>query len=366
MQLFINNWSSALAAPATAEAGSLSVSPSDAAALVGLVGGDYYLLTLAARDANGLESGHEVVKVTAAASGALTVQRGQEGTAARAWLEGVVVSARLTKGTLEALRDSSGPTGGDFLTRANFVDQVTNGALGKQSPIGIFARDDVGACIVAPGSNALKAMLPWLTTALMLERVLVGPYEFAGGNRSGISLNADGMVSLNTGTAAAVSSQSSLFASARVSNAAHVAPGSFVMAPIRASALSGGAQRYALSIELYLPPYGVVAFNYGIDASESLWSIRWLDSVGAEQTFLTTRPFSALGLSFPRIEILGSNMVCKEGGVTIHTIPLAALQKNESASMSFGCVVSLYKAVGTAPVLIGLGDPSGQLILNPV
>src|SRR3990167_6090412 len=108
MQLFINNWFAVLTAPATASAVSLSVPLADAAKLTGLGAGDYYLLTLAALDGAGIETAWEIVKVTASASGVLTVQRGQEGTAARDWVSASVISARATKGTLEALRAGSG------------------------------------------------------------------------------------------------------------------------------------------------------------------------------------------------------------------------------------------------------------------
>lgn len=111
MQLFINNWSAVLTAPATASAVSLSVPLADAAKLTGLGGGDHYLLTLAELDGNGVETAWEAIKVTDSALGALTVLRGQEGTTARDWAAAAVISARVTKGTLEALRDTPGPAG---------------------------------------------------------------------------------------------------------------------------------------------------------------------------------------------------------------------------------------------------------------
>lgn len=108
MQLFINNWSAVLTGPATASAVSLSVPLADAAKLTGLGGGDHYLLTLAALDGAGIETAWEIVKVTAVVAGVLTVQRAQEGTAARDWVSASVISARATKGTLEALAVASG------------------------------------------------------------------------------------------------------------------------------------------------------------------------------------------------------------------------------------------------------------------
>lgn len=111
MQRFINNWSAVLAAPVTASAVSLSVPLADAAKLTGLGSGDYYLLTLAEVNQAGQEVAWEVVKVTAAADGVLTVERGIEG-AAREWLAGAAVSARVTAGTLASLRDAAQAGGG--------------------------------------------------------------------------------------------------------------------------------------------------------------------------------------------------------------------------------------------------------------
>ena len=70
-------------------------------------------------------------------------------------------------------------------------------------------------------------------------------------------------------------------------------------------------------------------------------------------------------MSYLAITISGGNMVCKVDGVTVHTIPLANIYKDESTPASFGVSVNLYKVTGNTPILIGLGTPSGQLVLNP-
>lgn len=100
MQLFINNWSAALSAPASFSAVQLSVSPALAAKLSGLGAGAYYLLTLATVDGAGTETSFEVVKVTAQAAGLLEVERAQEGTVAVNWAADARISARLTAGSL--------------------------------------------------------------------------------------------------------------------------------------------------------------------------------------------------------------------------------------------------------------------------
>lgn len=111
MQLFINNWSTSLTVAAPAEAVQLSVPPIEAAKLIGLGTGDHYLLTLFEGDpSTGEELRREIVRATAVSGGAITVERGQEDTIAQVWDAGLLIEARLTKATMETLRDSGGPT----------------------------------------------------------------------------------------------------------------------------------------------------------------------------------------------------------------------------------------------------------------
>lgn len=100
MQRFINNWSTVLTAPATTAAASLSVPLTDAAKLIGLGAGDYYLLTLTIVDGSGAETAWEIVRVTGAAGGVLAVDRAQEGTDALELAAGTRISARITAATL--------------------------------------------------------------------------------------------------------------------------------------------------------------------------------------------------------------------------------------------------------------------------
>lgn len=111
MQLWINNWSAALLQPVSAESAMLEVDPSAAARLSGLGAGDHYLLTLIGTDELGNEIAWEIVRVTAAVSGSLTIERGQEGSAAMAWPSGAAVEMRITAGAMSALRDTPGPAG---------------------------------------------------------------------------------------------------------------------------------------------------------------------------------------------------------------------------------------------------------------
>lgn len=102
-RLFLDNWTTFLEAPAATADSTLSVGTEAAARLTGLVDGDFYAVTLSRiEEVEGQlrEIAWEVVHVTAKAGGGLTVLRGQEGTTAIDWLEGEMVSVRLTSAAL--------------------------------------------------------------------------------------------------------------------------------------------------------------------------------------------------------------------------------------------------------------------------
>lgn len=162
MQLFINNWATMLTAPAGASAGTFSVPLADAEKLTGLGAGDHYLLTLAEVDGNGLETAWEIVKVTGAASGVLTVLRAQEGTAARDWASAAVISARVTKGSLEVLQESTGTAVGDAAPQP--LGTASPGASAAASREDhVHAKPtaaDIGAATTAQGTKADTAVQP--------------------------------------------------------------------------------------------------------------------------------------------------------------------------------------------------------------
>ena len=173
MQLFINNWSAALTAPATASAVSLSVPLADAAKLTGLGGGDHYLLTLAELDGNGLETAWEIVKVTGAASGVLTVHRAQEGTTALDWVSASAISSRATKGTLEALRAGTGTSVGDDVPQALGVASPGSSAAASRQDH-VHAKPtaaDIGAATTAQGAKADTAVQPAALTSGLAGKV---------------------------------------------------------------------------------------------------------------------------------------------------------------------------------------------------
>lgn len=111
-RLFVNNWKATLTAELAMGGLELSVDAAQAAKLVGLGTGDYYLLTLVAVDVAGAETAWEIVKVTAQAGGVLTIVRAQEGTVANLWPSGSRIAARLTAGDMSTLRDAAGSGGG--------------------------------------------------------------------------------------------------------------------------------------------------------------------------------------------------------------------------------------------------------------
>lgn len=162
MQRFINNWSAVLTAPATASAVSLSVPLADAAKLVGLGAGDHYLLTLAELDGNGLETAWEIVKVTGAASGVLTVLRDQEGTGARDWAAASVISARATKGTFEVLQESTGTAVGDAAPQPlGIAAPGVAAAASREDHVHTKpTAADIGAATSAQGAKADTAVQP--------------------------------------------------------------------------------------------------------------------------------------------------------------------------------------------------------------
>lgn len=173
MQLFTNNWSAVLTAPAAASAASLSVPLADAAKLTGLGAGDHYLLTLAEVDGNGLETAWEIVKVTGSASGALTVLRAQEGTAARDWASASVISARATKGTFEVLQESTGTAVGDAAPQP--LGTASPGAAAAASREDhVHAKPtaaDIGAATAAQGAKADTAVQPEALTSGLAGKV---------------------------------------------------------------------------------------------------------------------------------------------------------------------------------------------------
>jgi hypothetical protein len=103
-QLFANFAQTTLEAALTVGGLSLTINSGDVSKFPVLAGGDYYFLTLF----DG-EQDPEIVKVTAAASEVLTIQRAQESTNSAAWAVGTVALLAMTaaqaQATLAAVAD---------------------------------------------------------------------------------------------------------------------------------------------------------------------------------------------------------------------------------------------------------------------
>lgn len=168
MQLFINNWASSLTLPATASAVQLSVPEADANRLTGLGTGDHYLLTLAIRDVNGIETAWEVVRVTGHTAGVLDVLRGQEGTTALELEAATAISARLTQATMETLRDSANPALGDTAAQPlGAAAAGTSPAASRADHVHPMpAKADIGLGSVDNTSDAAKPVSTAQQTAL--------------------------------------------------------------------------------------------------------------------------------------------------------------------------------------------------------
>lgn len=99
VQLYTNNAVSTLVSSISDTALSLTVQSGNGALFPNPTGGDYFLVTLYTLSA-GVESNHEIVKVTARSSDVFTIVRAQESTTARSWSAGTPIELRLTAGSI--------------------------------------------------------------------------------------------------------------------------------------------------------------------------------------------------------------------------------------------------------------------------
>lgn len=107
MYLFSNNAKSALAAPISSVATSLTLAAGTGALFPSPSGGDVFTLTLTDAATGEL---YEIMYCTARAGDVCTVTRGQEGTTALAWLAGDFANLFVTAGQMGALAQSTGGT----------------------------------------------------------------------------------------------------------------------------------------------------------------------------------------------------------------------------------------------------------------
>lgn len=189
MQLFINNWSSRLASPLASTSLSMLVPIEDAAALVGLGSGAHYLLTLVAIDEAGAKRAHEIVRVTAAVGGSLTIARAQEDTTPSEWPISTMIEARYTAGAAaapaaalaaHAQTDDAHPqymtqaaADARYLQGAELAPVATSGSYGDLTgrPFIPASPGDVGAASAAQGALAETAVQPAALSAGLADKV---------------------------------------------------------------------------------------------------------------------------------------------------------------------------------------------------
>lgn len=173
MQLYINNWSATLIDAISSSSAYLSVESALGAQLIGLSGGGFYLLTLIDATVDGVEADWEIVRVQAESGGVLSVMRGQEGTAARAWEAGTVIEARLTAGTLTGLQEAAGAPVGDAVPRPGGAASAgtSENASREDHVHALPTPGDIGAASAAQGARADTAVQPAALTAGLADKV---------------------------------------------------------------------------------------------------------------------------------------------------------------------------------------------------
>lgn len=158
MQIFINNWSSRLDSPLTSASLEMLIAAEDAARLVGIGAGDHYLLTLVAVDSAGVETAHEIVRVTAVAGSALTIERAQEGTPAAEWPISTLIEARFTAGAAAAIAAAAA----NAVQSDDLASVAISGAYADLAgtPAIPSTPAEVGAATAAQGALAETAVQP--------------------------------------------------------------------------------------------------------------------------------------------------------------------------------------------------------------
>jgi hypothetical protein len=134
---FTNNGASTLAIGISATATSITVQADSGALFPTLSAGDYFYATLA-NVANELE----IVRVTGRSVDTLIVQRGQEGTTARAYSAGARIEARITAAILTAFEAAR-------TTGAGHADRTDNPHATTASQVGAYTKAESDALLNA-------------------------------------------------------------------------------------------------------------------------------------------------------------------------------------------------------------------------
>ena len=175
-QLFVNNFSATVAQ--TFGAADQYLYLNSAAGLPALTGGNHLVLTLF-RKVGIVESGHEVIKVTAITDNMLTVERAVEGAAATLFNVGDHVEARVTAAALGAKADLDSPT------FTGTVGGITAAMVGAQ-PAGNYATGGGTATGTNTGDQDLSGKQDVLVSGASIKTVngesLLGSGDISAGN----------------------------------------------------------------------------------------------------------------------------------------------------------------------------------------
>ena len=175
-QLFVNNFSATVAQ--TFGAADQYLYLNSAAGLPALTGGNHLVLTLF-RKVGIVESGHEVIKVTAITDNMLTVVRAVEGAAATLFNVGDHVEARVTAAALGAKADLDSPT------FTGTVGGITAAMVGAQ-PAGNYATGGGTATGTNTGDQDLSGKQDVLVSGASIKTVngesLLGSGDISAGN----------------------------------------------------------------------------------------------------------------------------------------------------------------------------------------
>lgn len=155
-QKFINNFSTTVSQ--TLGVSDVFLYLANVTGLPTLTGDDYFLLTVF-RKVGVVESGHEVVKVTAITGNMLTVQRSVEGAAGSVFVVGSLVEARVTAGAFSAKEDAN----------VNIQQHIASSSNPHST-----TKAQVGLGNVDNTSDANKPISTGTQTALNLKQPLIG------------------------------------------------------------------------------------------------------------------------------------------------------------------------------------------------
>ena len=156
----LNNYSSTITAGVSAVDTSCTVATFST--LPSPVAGEYFYLTFSGQVGNT----PEIVKVTARASGALTIARAQDGTTAQAWSANALIEAYITDGDLEQFAQGADNTGNakgtnalDVQSGRTGVTRVASGtqatAIGYDNLASASSTTAVGTGNTASGNNSV-------------------------------------------------------------------------------------------------------------------------------------------------------------------------------------------------------------------